>query len=252
MATAVSRARPARLTGERSRSLWKRIVAAKTLFYMFLPGFALILVFYYGPMYGLMIAFKNYNISQGIWGSHWVGLQNFADFFSTPVALRTLRNTIIISLLRIAFGFPAPIILALLINEVTDGFFKRFVQSVSYLPHFISWVIIAAVVTDLLSPSTGVVNLGLKAVGMQPIYFMTSTTWFRPVLVISGIWKEVGWGTVIYLAALSSVDLALYEAAIVDGASRLQRMRYISLPSILPVVTIVLILSIARHPRRRV
>ena len=194
-------------------------------------------------MYGLQIAFKDLNIIQGIWRSPWVGQKHFRDFFGNPAAMKVVRNTIEISLLRIAFGFPAPIILALLLNEVKDGFFKRFTQTVSYLPHFISWIIISAIFHAMLSPSGGVVNTIIKAFGGRPIYFMASPQWFRPVLIFSAIWKEVGWGAVIYLAALSGVDLTLYEAAIVDGATRLQRMRYISLPSITPVVTIVLILS---------
>jgi putative aldouronate transport system permease protein len=240
---AVLQARVKPVVVEKKKTLWQRIVAARTLLLMFLPGFALILVFDYGPMYGLQIAFKDLNIIQGIWGSPWVGLKHFRAFFGNPAAMKVVRNTIEISLLRIAFGFPAPIILALALNEVKDGFFKRFTQTVSYLPHFISWIIIAALFNAMLSPSGGVVNTIIKAFGGRPIYFMASPQWFRPVLIFSAIWKEVGWGAVIYLAALSGVDPTLYEAAIVDGATRLQRMRYIGLPSIMPVITIVLILS---------
>jgi len=223
--------------------LRRQFKAARGLLLMFIPGFLLILLFNYGPMYGLQIAFKDFKIMRGIWGSNWVGFEHFQRFFTSPVVLRVLKNTIEISLMRLVFGFPAPIILALLINELRDGFFKRFAQTVSYLPHFISWVIIAALVRALLSPSTGVVNAAIKALGFQPIYFLVSTTWFRPVLILSAIWKEVGWGSVLYLAALSSVDPTLYEAAIVDGATRIQRMRHISLPTIAPVMSIVLILN---------
>lgn len=223
--------------------LWRQIKAARGLVLMFIPGFLLILLFNYGPMYGLQIAFKDFKIMRGIWGSNWVGFEHFRRFFTSPVVLRVLKNTIEISLMRLIFGFPAPILLALLLNELRDGFFKRFTQTVSYLPHFISWVTIAALVRAMLSPSTGVVNAVIKALGFQPIYFLVSTTWFRPVLIGSAIWKEVGWGSVLYLAALSGVDPTLYEAAIVDGATRIQRMRYISLPAIAPVMAIVLILN---------
>lgn len=228
----------------RGRTIWQRIWAARTLFLMFLPGFLLILVFNYGPMYGLQIAFKDYKISEGIWGSPWVGLKHFQRFFffDTKTTIRVLRNTIEISLLKIIFGFPAPIILALLINEVKDGFFKRFVQNVSYLPHFVSWVVIAALVQAMTSPSTGPINAVIKAMGGHPIYFMADPVWFRVLLIASAVWKNMGWGAVIYLAALSNVDPTLHEAAIVDGANRLQRIWYINLPTILPVVTIVLIL----------
>jgi len=227
----------------RQLSLWQRVVAARLLWLMFAPGFLLLVVFSYGPIYGLLLAFKDYNISDGILGSPWVGLRHFQEFFGDPLALRAVRNTVVISLLRLVFGFPAPVILALLFNELADSWFKRSVQSVSYLPHFISWIIIAGMVSEVLSPETGIVNQLIKLVGLQPVYFMTSETWFVPVVIVSDIWKEVGWGTVIYLAALAGVDPTLYEAAVVDGASRLQRMWLISLPSIMPVVGIVLILS---------
>jgi putative aldouronate transport system permease protein len=245
MDTAVSA--PSRVkaaTKVRKHTVWQRVWKARYLFVMFLPGFALILLFQYGPMYGLQIAFKDYNIMKGIWNSPWVGLEHFRRFFffDTKTTIRILRNTIEISLLRIVFGFPAPIILALLINEVRDGFFKRFVQNVSYLPHFVSWVVIAALVRAMVSPSTGPINAVIKLFGIQPIYFMAEPSWFRVLLIASAIWKGVGWGAVIYLAALSNVDPMLHEAAIVDGANRLQRIWYINLPTILPVVTVVLIL----------
>jgi putative aldouronate transport system permease protein len=212
---------------------------------MFLPGFAFVLLFNYGPIYGVQIAFKDYNISKGIWGSDWVGLKHFVSFFTVPDNLRLLKNTIVISVLKLVFSFPMPIILAIMINEIGNRQFKRVVQTISYLPHFISWVIIAGIVTAVLSPSTGLVNVIIRAFGGRPIYFMTNSTWFRPVLVISNIWKEIGWSSVIYLAALSGVDPQLYEAAMIDGSTRMQRVRYITLPSILSVVAIILILSMA-------
>ncbi|NSW92699.1 MAG: sugar ABC transporter permease [Firmicutes bacterium] len=224
-------------------SLFRRIWNYKALFLMLLPGLCFILLFNYGPMYGLQIAFKDYNIGEGIWGSSWVGLKHFKMFFSNASALRVLKNTLLISIYRLLWGFPAPIILALLINEVGNKAFKRVAQTISYLPHFISWVIAAGIVINVLSPSTGIINHFLKAIGIQPIYFMTDTRWFRTILVASGIWKEVGWGSVVYLAAISSIEIEQYDAAIVDGATRIQRMRYITIPSMLPLISIILILS---------
>jgi putative aldouronate transport system permease protein len=229
----------------RKPNVFVQIWRHRTLMLMFLPGFAFILLFNYGPIYGIQIAFKDFNISKGIWGSDWVGLKHFVSFFTVPDNLRLLKNTIIISVMKLVFSFPTPIILAIMINEVGNRAFKRVVQTISYLPHFISWVIIAGIVTMVLSPSTGVVNIIIKALGGRPIYFMTNSTWFRPILVISNIWKEIGWSSVIYLAALSGVDPQLYEAAMIDGSSRLQRVWHITLPSILSVVAIILILSMA-------
>lgn len=224
-------------------SLWRQMVRTRYLWLLFLPGFILILIFNYGPMYGLQIAFKEYDLLKGVWGSPWVGLYQFETLFSSPVALRVIKNTLIISMLRLLIGFPAPIILALLINELKDGVFKRGTQTISYLPHFLSWIIIASLAGTMLSPSSGPVNAIIKLFGLKPIYFMVSPEWFRPVLIFTGIWKEVGWGSILYLAALSGIDPTLHEAAIVDGASRLQRIRYINIPSIGPVVAIVLILN---------
>jgi putative aldouronate transport system permease protein len=229
----------------RKPNVFAQIWRHRTLMLMFLPGFAFVLLFNYGPIYGVQIAFKDYNISKGIWGSEWVGLKHFISFFTVPDNLRLLKNTIVISVLKLVFSFPMPIILAIMINEIGNRSFKRVVQTISYLPHFISWVIIAGIVTAVLSPSTGVVNVIIKALGGRPIYFMTNSTWFRPVLVISNIWKEIGWSSVIYLAALSGVDPQLYEAAMIDGSTRMQRVRHITLPSILSVVAIILILSMA-------
>lgn len=214
------------------------------LFLMFLPGLALMLVFEYAPMYGLILAFKEYNLGLGINGSPWVGLANFERLFSDPRAVQVLQNTVIISVLKLLVGLPAPIILALIINEARQGIFKRFVQTVSYLPHFLSWVILAGIVYQLLSPSTGVVNLVIRELGFQPIYFLAEEAWFRPILVITSVWKEVGWGTIIYLAALTAVNNELHEAAVIDGAGRLRRIRDINVPTIVPVIGIVSVLSL--------
>lgn len=224
------------------KPLWERIVAKRSYFLMLLPGLLLVLVFDYAPMYGILIAFKDFKVTQGVWDSPWVGLQHFQDFFANPAALRAVKNTLEISLLKIITGTPFPILFALLINELRDGFFKRFVQSASYLPHFISWIVISAIFQSLLLPRTGAVNLVLNAIGLKSIYFMADPAWFRVVLLASNIWKGVGWGSIVYLAALAGVDQEAYEAAIVDGANRLQRMWYISLPTIVPVIFVLLIL----------
>ena len=225
------------------KPLLKRMLSYRDMYLMMIPGLAFLLLFQYGPMYGVVIAFKEYNIIEGIWGSPWVGLANFEEFFSSAEALQVLKNTIIISFLRLAITFPVTIIVSLMINEVSNNAFKRVIQTISYLPHFMSWVIVAGIVINVLSPSTGIINAAIKALGGEPIYFMTSNFWFRPVLVLSSLWKEVGWGTVLYLAAVSNVDAEQYEAAIVDGATRFQRIRHITLPALYPVMTIQLILS---------
>jgi len=237
-------ARPNTLGKPRSKSLWQRIVAARVLLLMLLPGFALVLIFNYGPMYGLLMAFQDFQVTKGIWGSPWVGLKHFEEFFRNPMAVNALRNTLLISALKLIFGFPAPILLALLFNELRDGLFKRASQTISYMPHFVSWIVFSALVTAMLSPSTGVVNQIIKLLGLKPIYFMANPPWFRVVLVASEIWKEIGWGAIIYLAALTDIDPTLYEAAVVDGATRLQRMLYISIPSVLPIAALLLILRL--------
>lgn len=227
----------------RRSSLTKRIWKYRFMFLMLLPGMCFILLFSYGPMYGLQIAFKDYNIGEGIWGSDWVGLKHFKAFFHNTTALKALRNTLLISVYRLLWGFPAPILLAIMLNEVDNRFYKRFAQTVSYFPHFISWIIVSGLVMNILSPSSGVVNQIIQFFGGQPKYFMTDPKLFRTILVASGIWKEIGWGSVVYLAAISSIDVSQYEAAIVDGASRFQRIRYITFPAMLPLISIVLILS---------
>lgn len=220
-----------------------RLKANRIRFLMFLPGFLFILIFSYAPMYGLILAFKDFNIGKGIWNSPWVGLKNFETFFSSPSALTAFANTLKISLLKLLFNFPAPILLALMLNEMRPGPVKKAAQTISYLPHFISWIIVAGILNSLLSPSTGTVNYIIKALGGQPVLFLTDTKWFRSILIISGIWKEIGWGSVIYLAALCSVPAEQYESAKIDGANRMQRLLYITLPSMKSIVSIMLLMQ---------
>ncbi|MFC5469121.1 ABC transporter permease [Cohnella suwonensis] len=210
---------------------------------MILPAVVLLFLFSYIPMAGIQVAFKDFTIGSTIWGSHWVGLDNFS-FVHDPQFWKIVQNTLYISVLKFVFGFPAPILLALMINEVTHPVFKRFVQSVSYLPHFFSWIVVAYILQSFLTLDGGFVNDFIVRLGGEPIFFLGSTEWFRPMIVSSGLWKEVGWNTILYLAAISTIDPQLYEAAKVEGAGKLSQIRHITLPGIMPTISIVLILSI--------
>lgn len=220
--------------------------AHKELILILLPGLIVFLVFAYGPMYGLVIAFKDYRVVDGIWGSKWVGLENFRYLFDSPEFLNAFKNDLIFVVLKYLFEFPAPIVLALLLNELRFLLFKRVFQTVSYLPHFFSWVVMASILFMFLA-SDGGLNQFLGAIGIH-----TDNSWlldpgkFKGIVVIGSIWKSVGWGSIIYLAALSAIDPGLYEAAAVDGAGRWHRVRHITLPSIMPVVIIMLLLSIGQ------
>ncbi len=214
-----------------------------------LPGVLYYLIFHYVPVYGLIIAFKDYNGMGGVQGiltAPWAGLRHFQNLFASHYFWRLLRNTLLISSYRLIWGFPAPIILALLLNEVTSRGFKRTVQTISYLPHFISWVIVAGLAIMLLSPSTGPVNAVLASRGLKPIAFLADPRTFRSVLVTSSIWHGIGWGSIVYLAAISNIPQEQYESAYIDGATRLQRAVYITLPSISYIIAIFLILRIGQ------
>jgi len=227
------------------RAVWREYRKSKYLFIMLVPTLIWYAVFHYGPLYGIQLAFKDFSPMKGIWASAWVGWEHFNFlFFQSPDFMRIFRNTVIISLYNLVFGFPAPIILALLLNEIRFGMFKKIAQSISYIPHFFSWVVLAGIVTVMLSPSAGPVNYILSLFGAEPIYFLADSNYFRPTLVITGIWKEIGWGTIIYLAALAGVDPSLYEAAKMDGANRFRQIWNITIPSILPVITIMFILQL--------
>ncbi|AZN43326.1 ABC transporter permease [Paenibacillus albus] len=214
------------------------------LYVFILPGLVLILLFNYIPMLGMQIAFRDYSFSGGIWGSTWVGLQNFKEFTASSDFWRATGNTFLLTMLRLLFIFPTTIIAALMINEVRAIKFKRFVQSFSYLPHFISWIVVVGFLDAFLSIDGGGANSLLHSLGLQPIAFMGSETWFRPIFILSSMWKEIGWGTILYLAAITSINPVFYEAAVMDGAGRFAQMRYITLPSIVPIISIVLILTV--------
>ncbi|WP_246246118.1 ABC transporter permease [Paenibacillus lemnae] len=214
------------------------------LYSMILPGVVFFIIFKYIPLMGSIIAFQDYNVFKGIWDSSFVGLKHFDNLFAYPEFYRVLKNTILISLYKIIFGFPAPIILALLLNEIRKMAFKRTIQTVIYLPHFLSWVIVGGLVINLLSPNYGILNELLRYFGFEPIFFLQEPGYFRSIIVVSGIWKEVGWSTIIFLAALAGVNPDLYEAAEMDGAGRLRKAISVTLPSIMPTVVVLLLLRI--------
>ncbi|MBB6729939.1 ABC transporter permease [Cohnella zeiphila] len=241
MQEAVVRAQAAPRAGsERS----KRIRRNKWLYAMVLPGFLYFLVFKYIPMYGLIISFQDYKPFQGISGSKWVGFAHFERLFAEPDFLRILLNTLTLFGMNLLFYFPVPILLALMLNEVRIGFFKRFFQTLIYLPHFMSWVIIVSIGYVMLTMDGGIVNELLESMGFEKINFLLSPEWFRPMYIIQVIWREAGWGTIIYLAAIASVDTQLYEAARMDGAGRLRQIWHITLPAIRSVIIVLLVLKI--------
>jgi len=214
------------------------------IYAMLAPAIIWFIMFLYQPMYGLQIAFKDYSLFKGITASPWVGFEHFETLFSSDQFMRAVKNTFIISGLTLLFGFPAPIILALMFNEVLNQIFKRTSQTIVYLPHFISTVIIAGIVITAFSPSAGIVNTALGWFGIEPIYFLSKAEWFRPIFIGSGIWQEAGFSSIVFLAAIAGVNPSLYESAMVDGASRWQMIWKITLPSILPTILIMLIIRI--------
>lgn len=229
--------------GGKAHAVRRKMYRNRYAYFLLLPIIAFFVIFHYVPIYGVQLAFKDYVIRKGISGSPWAGLKYFSRLFASQMFLNTLRNTILISVYRIAFGFPAPILFALLLNEITHVRYKRMVQTISYMPHFISWVILGGIITELLSPTRGAVNALIVALGGESVHFMAETKYFRSILVITGIWKEVGWSSVIYLAAISGISTEQYESASIDGATRIQMIRHITLPSILSVISIQFILS---------
>lgn len=205
-----------------------------------------VIVFNYLPIYGIQIAFKDFKMKRGIVGSAWVGLKHFEKMFNDPTFYRVLQNTLRLSFLNLLFIFPLTVIFALMMNEVRNDKFKRITQTITYLPHFLSWVVVGGFVYQLLSPSHGIVNAILLQLGIldKPIYFMIQSDMFDPIYLIASAWKELGWGIVIYLAAIAGIDPSLYESAVIDGAGRFQKIVHITFPCILPTVTTMLILRL--------
>lgn len=224
-----------------------RIISNKrvSLSLLALPGIVHLILFSYIPLSGNIIAFQDYNLFLGIWDSKWVGFTHFVNMFSYEEFFQIVRNTLLLSFYSILFGFPAPLILALMLNEMRMMWLKRPVQTMLYLPHFLSWVIVAGIFLDLLHVD-GIANKFLSVFGVGPIDFVTNPAYFRGMIVSIGIWKEVGWGMIIYLAALTAINPSLYEAAMVDGAGRWRRMWNISIPAILPAIVVLLLLRIGQ------
>jgi putative aldouronate transport system permease protein len=222
--------------------LWKH----KALYLLMLPGILYYIIFKYMPMYGVIIAFQDYSIGKGIMGSKYVGLKHFIEFFYVnPDSWKLIRNTVMLNIYDLLFHFPAPILLALLFHELRNKTFKRIVQSISYMPHFLSTVVIAGILVTFLSPQTGIINLLLvKLFGMEPILFLGLPEWFRTIYVSSEIWQKVGWGTILYLAAIAGIDPTLYEAAKMDGANRYHQMRHITFVGMVPVMIILFVLTL--------
>jgi putative aldouronate transport system permease protein len=229
---------------ERKSATFKHFKLHKWLYIFLIPGLLYLLVFKYIPMLGIVIAFKDFSLVRGIWASKWIGFENFTYLFQSRDFYKVMGNSLIISFYQILFGFPAPILLAVMLNEVRNLMFKRLSQTILYLPHFISWVVLAGMIINFLSPSTGPVNFLLKSLDYEPISFLLKPEYFRTILVSAEVWKGVGWGTIIYLAAMTSIDPSLYESAKMDGASRLQQIRYITLPGITTTVVVLLILQL--------
>lgn len=226
-------------------SVWKRFKRQKFMLAVLLIYLAYILVFNYYPMYGLLLAFKNFSLRRGILGSEWAGLKWFRLFFTSPDMVMVFRNTLGMSALKLVFGFTAPILFALLLNEIRSTPFKRVVQSVSYLPHFISWIVVTGLVQSVLS-STGVVNDVLLSLHLikEPILFLGKADLFWGLITVLGIWKETGWLSIIYLSTISALDTEMYEAAVIDGAGRFRQAISITLPCILPTIIMLFVMQL--------
>lgn len=224
-------------------SILKKVVKQKALWLMALPGIIWYFIFCYVPMYGLIIGFKNFSPFRGIMKSPWVGFKWFQQFFSSQFFWPLIRNTLLLNIYSILFSFPIPIILALFLNEIQHSWFKRTGQTISYLPHFISTVVIVGMVTNFLTPG-GIVNNFLNLFGVKPINFLVKPEWFRTIYIASGIWQSAGWGSIIYLAAIGGIDQELYEAATVDGANKIRQLWHVTIPCIAPTIIILLILNV--------
>jgi len=226
--------------GRLAKAIWRH----RTLYLMAVPGIVYFLVFKYAPMGGLVIAFQDYMPFLGVTGSPWVGFEHFVRFFTEDTFFLLLRNTLVLSGMLLLFSFPVPIILALMLNELRGRVFKRSIQSIVYLPHFMSWVIVVSIFYVLLTTDRGAINNLIMSWGGDSVAFLTDPEWLRPMYIVQHIWKSAGWGTIVYLAAMTAVDLALYEAAELDGAGRMRQTWHITLPAIRPVIVVMFILAI--------
>lgn len=229
-----------------ARKIIRRLVKDRYIYMMIFPVIVYLLIFSYWPMAWLRMAFYDFKMLGGFEKSKFIGLDNFINFFSGTDAMRLIWNTVAINLLALIFVFPAPILLALLLNELTSIKLKRVIQTISYLPHFISTVVLVGLITTFLSPTVGTLNKIIAAMGFEPVYFLGDPRYFRTIQVVSGIWQTCGWNSIVYLAALSGIDSELYESAHIDGATRFRQVWYITLPSIRPTIIIMLILQIGQ------
>ena len=230
----------------RRRRLWRRVKRKRVLYLMLLPGMLLLLIFHYIPMWGVLIAFKDYRVLKGILASDWVGLKHFRAFFGGRMFSSVVLNTLILNCYSLTFAFPLPLVFALMLNEVRVDWFKKGVQTITYMPHFISTVVIVGMMKELLSPTNGIVNQILMRMGHEPIYFFGKAGYFRSLYIISGAWAGTGWGSIVYLATIAAVDVSLYEAATIDGASRLQKIWHVTLPCIRSTFMVMLILRLGQ------
>ncbi|MGY5765300.1 ABC transporter permease [Brachybacterium sp. DNPG3] len=228
----------------RQRSVWTKVWKMRTLYLMVLPGVVYFIIFKYVPMGGLIIAFQDYKPFLGVLGSPWVGFEHFVRLFTEDTFFMLLRNTLVLSLLLMVISFPVPIVLALLLNELRSRIFQRTIQTIVYIPHFMSWVIVVSIFYVMLTTDGGAINNLIVAAGGQPVGFLTDPDWLRPMYVFQHIWRTAGWGTIVYLAALTAVDVNLYEAAEIDGANRWRQTWHITLPAIRPTIIVLFILSI--------
>lgn len=226
-------------------TLLGNIKRRKTLYIMSIPVLAYYMIFHYLPMYGLVIAFQDFVPARGFFGNEWVGTKYFIDFFTDRYFERVVRNTLMINIYQLIFGFPIPILFALLLNEISQIWFKKITQTITYMPHFISSVVVCGICLDFCR-STGVIPTTLSIFGVKPINLLSRPEYFRGIFVTLNIWQQFGWGSIIFLAALSGIDLNLYEAAVIDGANRFKQTLYITIPGILPTIVILLILRIGR------
>lgn len=231
-----------RMTGQQR---WKRIKKCKYLYIILIIPMLYYFFFHYMPMYGVLIAFKDYNIGKGVWGSTWVGLKHFRKFLMDTYFWKLVRNTLFLNIYGLLWGFPIPILLAIMLNEVKHSKFKRLIQTVSYLPHFISTVVVCGMVVNFLSLD-GILNQLLESLGFEKTQFLMYPQYFRTIYTASGIWQSCGWTSIIYLAALTGVDQEILEAAMIDGANRWQRIRHVTLPAITPTISIMLIMQLGK------
>ena len=231
--------------GKMKKTTWKKIKKSKYLYLMMLIPIVYYVLFHYMPLYGVLISFKDYKVAKGVWGSPWVGFKWFVKFLTDEYFWKLVRNTLLLNIYGLLWGFPIPIALALMLNEVSSSGFKRIIQSVSYLPHFISTVVVCGMVMNFLSLD-GIINRFVAFLGFDKIQFMLMPEWFRTVFTASGIWQTCGWTSIIYLSALTAVDQEVLEAAMIDGTNRFQKIRYVTLPSIAPTISIMLIMQLGK------